>query len=218
MTFVLVQNSYVDNLQLKFFWYPKRQMSSEKERLMVKNESAQADLSINSTRGDYSIWVYLMMAGACDSVGNVLGFIAQQHLPQVLYQLFLQSLLVFSAVLSVFILNKRYSFYHILGIISCMAAGIIGISPNLSYESIEGKSTGSMIFYCIVAVFSTLPTALSYVLKEKIFNLYKDFANDPTYKDYQSHRYNTASSLNVIICSAHVSLVQLFIVPFLVSI
>jgi len=144
-------------------------------------------------------WLIVFVAGLMDATGNLMGFVAQAHLPQVLYQLFLQNLVLFSVILSMIILGTRYSIYHVIGLLFTIFSGIIGLIPSL-----EGTCEFS---WGVLAAFSTLPTAISYVCKERLFHLYDEM--------YPKEGEENGNSLDVFVVNTHVAIVQSICVPFL---
>lgn len=161
-----------------------------------ENEIKDQD-EIPLTKFNAKPWKIVLIAGLMDATGNLMGFVAQAHLPQVLYQLFLQNLVLFSVFLSMIILGSRYSIYHVVGLFFTIFSGVIGLIPDLQ-GTFEFK-------WGTVAALSTLPTAISYVCKERLFHLYEE----------KYTQEEAGASLDVFVVNTHVAIVQLIVTPLL---
>eukprot|EP00917_Polyrhabdina_sp_WS-2016_P004282 GHVP01009800.1.p1 GENE.GHVP01009800.1~~GHVP01009800.1.p1 ORF type:complete len:419 (+),score=40.46 GHVP01009800.1:1-1257(+) len=114
------------------------------------------------------VWKFLFLCGLCDSFGNVMGFIAQPYLSGPLYQLMLQTNIVFSSLCSVAFLGKEFNKWQ-LGAIGLLLFGEgVNLVPSLRQEEMDSRYYQTLLFAAVAAM-GTLPNAVSFVLKEKTF-------------------------------------------------
>eukprot|EP00698_Gefionella_okellyi_P016682 TRINITY_DN478_c0_g1_i11.p1 TRINITY_DN478_c0_g1~~TRINITY_DN478_c0_g1_i11.p1 ORF type:complete len:278 (-),score=27.26 TRINITY_DN478_c0_g1_i11:442-1275(-) len=77
----------------------------------------------------------------------------------------LQGTLIFTMIASVILLQHRYSFLQVIAAGTILAGVFLTLLPRVLNQSVESAS----VVYYVVFFFSTLPGAISFVLKERIF-------------------------------------------------
>lgn len=131
--------------------------------------------------------------GFWDSLGEVLGNIGTSQLPGYQAPLLAKLNIIFTAIFSNWILKRIYTKSQIgaMGLVLC--GSIITLLPvissqmlntnheeNISNNKDKDSSTTATtsLFYAIVYICSVAPTALSFVLKEQIFDQHRELKLD----------------------------------------
>lgn len=184
------------------------------------------------------IWILLALSGLCDSWGNLLGFIAQPWVPGTVFSLMTQAIIPFTVLTSAVLFKRTYTAVQMTAVTLVITGGIISLVPELkrnvaapvtaffalfgqAYASpselqnesreilgpLNGQASSPVVFSVLAAV-STLPTAISFALKEKVF------------RSFRPHLFgqSSGSKLDVFIVNAHTSAFQLLWTPFAIPI
>jgi len=133
---------------------------------------------------------YFIIMGLMDGVGTLMGFLGRSQLPGDLTVILPQTSLFFLVMMSMIILSARYSFWQLWTILLLLSGVFIVLLPRFA-----GNLHGSILYVSIMAL-STLPSAISSVLKEKLF------------QDWQG--------LDTFIINSHSSLFQLILQPAII--
>lgn len=155
--------------------------------------------------------------GLCDSLGDLLGNVAVGKLPGYQPPLLAKINIVFTAVFSRALLGEQYSYRQILSMVVVICGSLITLIPFVLDAIIETNSKNdygdgdtnddnkssplTQLFYIAVYVSSVAPTALGFVLKEKIFREY-----EPSF-DLDIFVVNTYTAIGGLLCQA------VFLVP-----
>eukprot|EP01088_Endostelium_zonatum_P015605 TRINITY_DN3915_c0_g1_i1.p1 TRINITY_DN3915_c0_g1~~TRINITY_DN3915_c0_g1_i1.p1 ORF type:complete len:477 (+),score=65.54 TRINITY_DN3915_c0_g1_i1:158-1588(+) len=101
--------------------------------------------------------------GLCDATGQVLGIFSASHISGYLTTLLPQGMIPMTMVLCFILLRQRYNLGQVLGALLIIAGAIIVIVPEFK------SGASATVYWAIIFFFSTLPSALSFTLKEVIF-------------------------------------------------
>eukprot|EP01071_Lankesteria_metandrocarpae_P008729 Lankesteria_metandrocarpae@DN5036_c0_g1_i10.p1 len=133
-------------------------------------------------------WKLIVICGFCDSIGNILGFIAQPYVAGSIYSLMSQCVVLFTALVSMICLGTRYTLWQALSVVVVAIGAIAALAPELTPTNEGGGSCpyagecgaqadadrrAETIFFAAMVAVSTLPTAVSFVVKEMIFTQYR---------------------------------------------
>eukprot|EP00919_Chromeraceae_sp_WS-2016_P017404 GHVR01041462.1.p1 GENE.GHVR01041462.1~~GHVR01041462.1.p1 ORF type:complete len:393 (-),score=80.52 GHVR01041462.1:102-1280(-) len=151
---------------------------------------------------------YFAVIGVLECTGSTLGFISQPHIDGPLYSIASQAILPFTVLLSIIVLRRKYTFTQVAAVIMVVTGAVVANLPEFivliwgSNAALQPHKIDPLerLLFGGVTVISTLPSALSFILKEKIFLKY-----------YKKNN----SNLDILIVNAHNSLFQLIFVPFL---
>ena len=138
----------------------------------------------------------IVLAALGDALGDVIGAICTIHVSVPVHSLLTNCTSVFVALLSMCMLNQRYSLFQILALLGVFSAVVIGILP-----SFESNSSGSSAFFAVILGGSCIFNAVAFVVKEFIFTRYKTWRAD---QDLQG-----GSGLNIFLINSHEALFQL---------
>jgi len=133
---------------------------------------------------------YFVVMGLMDGIGTLLSFLGRSVLPGNLTVLLPQTSLFFLVCASMTVLRTRYTHWQLWCVLLTLCGVFITLLPQL-----KGNSSGEILYIIIMAI-SPLPSAISSVLKEKLF------------ADYPG--------LDTIIVNSHSSLFQLLLQPAIV--
>jgi len=137
---------------------------------------------------------FFVFMGLMDGLGNILGLIAAPHLSGTMLSLLSQTIVIFSICCSLLFLNARYTYWQVFCAMVVLTGGIIALVPQLKH----GLDLDFM--YAVVQGSSTLPGAISFTLKELVFQQRKKEAKD----------------LDLFIVNSHGSLFQLLFQPLFI--
>lgn len=138
----------------------------------------------------------IVLAALGDALGDVIGAISTSHVSGPVHSLLSNCTSVFVAVLSMCLLNQRYSMFQLLALLGVFVAVVIGILP-----SFESDSSGSNPFFAVVLGGSCIFNAVAFVVKELIFTRYKTWRAD---QDLQG-----GTGLNIFLINSHEAVFQL---------
>lgn len=111
----------------------------------------------------------LAVAAMGDALGNVFGYICTPYVSGPVHSLLSQSTTVFVALLSLVLLQKRYSLLQSISLVAVISVAIAGVLPNLeTKQSSDGKSTQP--FFALLLGLSCVGNALAYISKEYAFS------------------------------------------------
>jgi len=130
-----------------------------------------------------------------DGLGNVLGLIAAPYIPGPTIALISQVLIIFSITTSLIILNARYTYWQLFSAFLVLLGGAASVVPTI----VRNKNN-TEFFYAIIMASSSLPGALGFAIKEKVFEERKK------------------EGLDIFIVNSHGSLFQLLFQPLFVPI
>lgn len=109
----------------------------------------------------------LIWIGASDAAGSLLGNIAAARIIGYQLPLLVKLNIPFSALFSALLLQRQFYKNQYAGMVFVVLGGVAGMMPQF-LESGSGSSNGGWIFL-VVYIVSVAATALSLVLKERIF-------------------------------------------------
>lgn len=141
---------------------------------------------------------YFIAMGFLDGLAQILSWLAIPHLGGDVLVLTPQSSLFFIAFISMVVLGTRYTYWQCWSVIVVTGGVIISLAPDLT-----GKSKGELL-YIFIMFFSPITWALSFVLKEKVF------------EDYAAAY--PGQKLDVFIVNSHSSLFQLVLQPIILPV
>lgn len=116
----------------------------------------------------------LAVAALGDALGDVFGYICTPYVAGPVHALLAQSTTVWVALLSLCLLQKRYSFMQTLSLVAVICVAVAGILPNLSSESSEGRTTNG-IFAAILGI-TCIFNAVAFIAKEYTFSSFTSWA------------------------------------------
>jgi hypothetical protein len=128
---------------------------------------------------------------------------------------------MFTAMLSMCFLHKRYSLAQVLGLIGVEVAVLIGVIPGLGKR---GENASDPVFSFLLG-FSCVFNAMAWVAKERAFAAYAQCQMDkqgeydlvrPQHPDELPERPGTVDTLHIFVVNSHVALFQLPITLLLV--
>jgi hypothetical protein len=122
-----------------------------------------------------------MLAALGDALGNGLGYICTPYVAGPVHSLLSQCTIMFTAVLSMCMLRKRYSLAQVLGLIGVEMAVLIGVLPSFG----DGTNSSDPFFSLMLAG-SCAFNAFAWVVKEQAFRLYKETAEDSEHESYEA--------------------------------
>jgi drug/metabolite transporter (DMT)-like permease len=148
--------------------------------------------------------------GLCDSLGDLLGNAAIGKLPGYQPPLLAKLNIVFTAFFSRAFLGEQYNQRQILSMVVVICGSLVTLSPVVwdavvLTNSKDNKDDGdigddnksnslSLLFYIAVYISSVAPTALGFVLKEKVFREY-----EPSF-DLDIFVVNTYTAIGGLLC------------------
>ena len=115
---------------------------------------------------------WLIVAGISDSIDMVTGFAAQPPVSSLVMSLMNQATTPFTVVVSMIVLRTRYWWTEIAGV----AIMLGGATMCVLLKKSDGDDESST-FWAIFAALTTFFAAVSYVLKEKTFNEFRDITS-----------------------------------------
>eukprot|EP01130_Rhizamoeba_saxonica_P016187 TRINITY_DN7435_c0_g1_i1.p1 TRINITY_DN7435_c0_g1~~TRINITY_DN7435_c0_g1_i1.p1 ORF type:complete len:416 (-),score=33.97 TRINITY_DN7435_c0_g1_i1:16-1263(-) len=133
---------------------------------------------------------YFIVMGLMDGLGNVTGLIATPHISGPMQSLMSQSILIFSILSCLIILRTKYTYWQVWGAFLVLCGATVSLIPTLM-----GDSGQTDLGFALLMAASTLPNAISFTLKELVFDLRED------------------DGLDVFIVNTHASLFQLLLQP-----
>mmetsp|Transcript_33436 Transcript_33436/g.71644 ORF Transcript_33436/g.71644 Transcript_33436/m.71644 type:complete len:426 (-) Transcript_33436:67-1344(-) len=139
-----------------------------------------------------------LVASLGDTLGDVIGMICTPYVAGPVHSLLSNCTPMFIAVLSIMFLRKRYSLAQCLGLLGVVSAVTIGVLP--SFDSKTANATNP--FFALVLGGSCLFNAVSFVVKELIFDRYKHWTSDRLLSD-------GAQGLNVFVVNTLAACFQL---------
>lgn len=137
------------------------------------------------------------MAALGDSLGDVLGMLSTPYVSGPVHALLAQCTTVFTALLSLCMLQKRFSLVQCASLATVICATALGVLPNLAEQGANGSSP----FFSFVIAISCAGNAFAFVAKELVFNSYRMWAKDASEA--------TNSSLNIFVANSSESTMQL---------
>ncbi|CEM04266.1 unnamed protein product [Vitrella brassicaformis CCMP3155] len=154
-------------------------------------------------------WKWFVLTGLFDSCGNILGFISQPYVSGAVYSLMNQTIVPFTAIVSMIMLGRKYTLWQVCAITVVVCGAILALVPDLSAHPTGGSShhmhASESLGFALLTALSTLPSALSFALKEKIF------------RKYAHHHHGgdgtPPESLDLFVVNSHGSLFGLLWVP-----
>lgn len=168
---VLLKTGAAPRSQLKFMWQP-------------------------SLAGGMPPVALIVLAALGDALGDVIGAICTSHVSGPVHSLLSNCTSVYVALLSMCVLQQRYSFFQILALSGVSVAVVIGILP-----SFQSDSSGSNFFFAVVLGGSCIFNAVAFVVKELIFTRYK--------KQRASEELHGTPGLNIFMINSHEAIFQL---------
>ncbi|CAE7306949.1 crtp2, partial [Symbiodinium pilosum] len=132
-----------------------------------------------------------------DSLGDTIGAICTPHVSGPLHSLLSNCTPIFIAILSMCILQERYSFAQSLALLGVFLAVVTGLLPSL-----EGLSVSTEPVFAVILGGSCIFNAVAFVLKELVFKRYK------TWQAAGRHEAD-GGGLNIFVMNAHLALFQL---------
>eukprot|EP00914_Ancora_sagittata_P029124 GHVO01057524.1.p1 GENE.GHVO01057524.1~~GHVO01057524.1.p1 ORF type:complete len:320 (+),score=29.81 GHVO01057524.1:151-1110(+) len=128
-------------------------------------------------------WRYFVLTGLCDAFGNILGFIAQPYLSGSLFSLMLQANIPFTALTSIILLRRKYTTNQVASLVFVVSGAMFALIPQFFGGSCVGESCHGMeaLYYSLIAAISTLPNAISFCVKEKLFIAYEQHQREIEY-------------------------------------
>jgi len=144
--------------------------------------------------GKISPWKYFVIMGLMDGLGNILGLIAQPYLSGPVVSLMSQTIVLFSVICAIILLNTKYSFWQIWSVAFLLCGVMFTLIPTFSGKNqLSGEAT-----WALLVAFSTLPNAISFTYKELLFR--------------------EKPGLDIFIVNSHGSLFQLLFQPIFLPI
>ncbi|CAE7655259.1 CLT3 [Symbiodinium sp. CCMP2456] len=134
----------------------------------------------------------LFVSALGDSLGDTIGAICTPHVSGPLHSLLSNCTPIFIAVLSMCLLQERYSLMQSLALLGVFMAVVTGLLPAL-----EGLSATTDPVFAVILGGSCIFNAVAFVLKELVFKRYKKQQDEST------------SGLNIFVMNAHLALFQL---------
>jgi hypothetical protein len=125
----------------------------------------------------------LAVAASGDALGDVFGYICTPYVAGPVHALLAQCTTVFVALLSLCLLQKRYSLMQTTSLFAVLSVAVIGVVPNLSNESSNGRSTNP--FFAILLGTSCVFNAVAFIAKEYVFTSYAAWT-DSMRREYKS--------------------------------
>mmetsp|Transcript_15515 Transcript_15515/g.24565 ORF Transcript_15515/g.24565 Transcript_15515/m.24565 type:complete len:506 (-) Transcript_15515:33-1550(-) len=117
----------------------------------------------------------LAVAAAGDALGDVFGYICTPYVAGPVHSLLAQCTTVFVALLSLWLLHKRYSLMQTTSLIAVFIVAVVGVLPNLSNDSSVGTKTQP--FFAVVLGASCVFNAVAFISKEYVFTSYALWIN-----------------------------------------
>jgi len=111
---------------------------------------------------------YFVVTGLCDGLGNVLALIASPFIYPQLSVLLPQTIIIFAMICGILILRTRYTLWETLAALMVLGGAVITIIPDIA-NSQESAASGNNLLDDVIMAFSTLPSAISFTVKELIF-------------------------------------------------
>ncbi|KAL7550329.1 hypothetical protein ACHAWF_013575 [Thalassiosira exigua] len=121
--------------------------------------------------------------GLWDAVGDLLGNIGTSKLPGYQAPMLAKLNIIFSAIFSRLILQKRYTWSQLGAMAIVLCGAVVSFWPTIRHELLNGgneneaidtdEGTPVSLFYTLVYIASVAPTALAFVLKEEIFQKHR---------------------------------------------
>lgn len=136
------------------------------------------------------------LAAIGDAIGDVLGFLCTPYVAGPVHILLANFTTVFTALLSVCLLQKRYSMLQCASLVVVIGAAALGVISNLAKGS-----NGSNPFMAAVIAFSCVFNALGFVMKEFVFARYRLWSQEQDPK--------LSPSLNIFMANTAESTLQL---------
>mmetsp|Transcript_35993 Transcript_35993/g.90303 ORF Transcript_35993/g.90303 Transcript_35993/m.90303 type:complete len:389 (+) Transcript_35993:2-1168(+) len=122
------------------------------------------------------IKLFIIM-GFMDGLGNILGLMATPYISGPLTSLTSQAIVVFSMLSAVILLRTKYTLWQCLAALIVLAGAIICLIPdltNLGGNDNTGEPATKQLLYSILMAVSTAPNAISFTLKEFVFDVKND--------------------------------------------
>ena len=141
----------------------------------------------------------IVLAALGDALGDVIGAICTNHVTGPLNSLVSNCSSIFVALLSMCMLNLRYSLLQVSTLCAVLIAVVIGILP--SFQKKQGSSGSSDPFFVIISGGSCVFNAFAFVVKELIFTRYKKWRAG---EDLQG-----GLGLNMFLINSHEAIFQL---------
>ncbi|CAE7894102.1 CLT3 [Symbiodinium microadriaticum] len=135
----------------------------------------------------------LFVSALGDSLGDTIGAICTPHVSGPLHSLLSNCTPIFIAVLSMCLLQERYSLMQSLALLGVFAAVVTGLLPAL-----EGLSATTEPVFAVILGGSCIFNAVAFVLKELVFTRYK-----------KRQDVESTAGLNIFVMNAHLALFQL---------
>eukprot|EP01120_Amphizonella_sp_Union-15-10_P001745 TRINITY_DN11894_c0_g1_i1.p1 TRINITY_DN11894_c0_g1~~TRINITY_DN11894_c0_g1_i1.p1 ORF type:complete len:413 (-),score=20.58 TRINITY_DN11894_c0_g1_i1:17-1255(-) len=164
-----VQIGAVPYDQLKFPY--KRRIQSRSLNFQIQSQG-----SISKISSWMRFWnnlppfKYFVLMGAMDGLGNIISLIAQPNVSGPMTILMNQTIILFSMIVSMILLNARYNYWQVWSCFTVIMGALVSLTNTLA-----GHGTGqSKLFFCILMAGSNIPSAISFALKEKIFKMQPD--------------------------------------------
>lgn len=145
------------------------------------------------------VFLLFALAALGDSVGDVLGFLCTPYVAGPVHALLAQCTTVFTALLSLCLLGRRYSFVQCASLVTVIAATAMGVIPSLIGDDAHN---GSNPFFSFVIAFSCVFNAFAFVTKELVFSSYKTWAQEQDTAPVNA-------SLNIFVANTAESTMQL---------
>lgn len=114
-----------------------------------------------------------IIIGIMDALGDILGNVGINQLPGYITPILAKTNILFTALFSYCILGKRLTLGQCMGIVIVITGAIVAILPNITNPK-EQESKGNVpVWAACVYILSVAPTALSFVIKERVFRYYQ---------------------------------------------
>jgi hypothetical protein len=137
---------------------------------------------------------YFILMGLMDGLGNILGIIPTPYISGPMISLMSQTIVLFSMIAALIMLGTRYTYWQTWSVLVVVMGALVAIIPDITGHS----KTHSSLGYSILMAVSTIPSAISFTLKELVFKNKK--------------------GLDVFIVNSHGSLFQLLWWPVMIPI
>lgn len=147
-----------------------------------------------------------ILAASGDSIGNVFGYICTPYVAGPIHSLLAQFTIMFTAMLSMCFLQKRYSMAQVMSLVGVEVAVLIGVIPGLGKK---GENSSDPLFSFLLG-FSCLFNAMAWVAKELAFGAYARFQKSgSSYKPVEAGSEVQPDTLHIFVVNSHVALFQL---------